>query len=140
MTESREGQGEREWKPGKATELSDSLAQRRLTPEEVDKRRGGKRPELRLRREIPTVEIHKTTPAQDILERLGQEDVRSVALRDPETGVTAVVVPVARYLELAGAELANDPFNKEGRLDGRMAPSDAAYAASDVEEVDQEVT
>lgn len=92
MTEAREGQGGQEWKPGKATELDDHLAQRRLTPEEMDERRGGKRPELQLQRDMPAVEVRETTKAQEVLTRLEQEDTHVIALRDPKAGVKAVVV------------------------------------------------
>ena len=137
MAESSEGGSEREWRPGKATEMDAALAQRRLTPEEIEEQ-SGKRLELRLRNDMPAVEVRETTPAREILEYLGREDVGGVALRDPDSGVKAVVVPVERYLELAGAELASNPFNKEGRLDGRIGLTKASLAASHVEEADPE--
>jgi hypothetical protein len=118
----------------KASELADDLMSHPLTPEEIAARYP-RVPELRLRADAPTVEINETTRARDILERVRSENVGSIALRESAAGITAVVIPVERYLELVGKELATDPSNKVGTLDGQIRPTDAAIAASHVEQV-----
>jgi hypothetical protein len=119
---------------GKAEELMDDLLRHPLTPEEIATRYP-KVPELRLRADAPTVEVDATTTARDVLERVQSQDVGSVALRDSTTGVTAVVMPVERYLELVGGELAHDPLNKEAGLNGTITPTEAALVASHVEQI-----
>jgi hypothetical protein len=119
---------------GKAEELVDDLMRRSLTPEE-EAAKHPRVPELRLRADAPAVDINKTTHIRDVLSRLQDKDVGGVALRDPSTGPVAVVVPVERYLDLVGKELANDPSNKVGTLDGHIAPAETAIAASYVEQV-----
>lgn len=137
MAEGREGSGGHEWKPGKATELDDLLAQRRLTPEEIEERRG-KRPEVRLRADVPSVEVGEATQAQGIVDKLRQENLGGLALCTPDGAVTAMVVPVERYLNLTVSGLKDGL--KEGTIDGRVAPTDAALAASYVEQVDPRAT
>lgn len=117
----------------KSSELVDDLMRHPLTSEEIAERRG-KHPELRLRPDAPAVEVDATTRVQDVVARLASEDVGCVALRDASAGVTAMVMPVERYLELVGTELATDP-NKVATLDGDLAPTAAATAASYVEQV-----
>jgi hypothetical protein len=120
---------------GKATEFVDYLLSHPLTPADIEKIRG-KRPELRLRADAPSVTVDDTMRAQEVTERLQADDTELIALRDSETGkVTAVALPLARYLQLVGTELAAEPFNKEATLDGRIVPSDDAFAASYVEQV-----
>ena len=140
MAEGREGLGDREWKPGKATEFDEAMAGRTLTQEEMDEWRGGKRPELRLRSDAPSVEVDEATHAQEAIDKLRDGDISGLALRNSEGVVAAMMVPVERYLELVSAELASDPFNKEAHLDGRITPTEAAFAASSVEQVDPHAT
>jgi hypothetical protein len=133
-----EGQEGREWRPGKATEFDDAMARRTLTPEEWEARYP-KPPELRLRSDTPSVEVDQTTRVQEVLVRLANEDGDSVAVRNADGGVTAMMVPVERYLELVATELANN-HQGEATLDGRIVPTEAAFAASYVEQVDPNAT
>lgn len=119
---------------GKASELDDFLEGRSLTPEEVTARHP-KVPELRLRADVPAVEIDGATTASNVLAHMRSENVGTIALHEPSVNVTAVVMPVERYLELVGTELANDPFHKEAGPRG-IAPTEAALAAVHVEQVD----
>jgi hypothetical protein len=138
MVEGREGPGGHEWTPGKATELDDVLAQRRLTPEEIEERRG-KRPELRLRPDVPSIDVSEATRAYEILDKLGQDEISGLALRSLNGVVTAMVVPLDRYLELATSDLKGS-HNKEATNDGRVIPAEATFAASYVEQVDPNAT
>ena len=104
MTESLRSPGDPEWKPGKATALEEALAQIRLTPEEIAERRGN-RPEVRLRADVPAVEVGMVTRAREVVNRLQGDDISTLVLRMPNGEVAAVVVPVERYLDLASLEL-----------------------------------
>jgi hypothetical protein len=119
---------------GKATELDDYQDRHPLTPEKVAARYP-KVPELRLRADVPAVEIDEATTASNVLAHMRSENVGTIALHEPIVNVTAVVMPVERYLELVGSELANDPFHKEAGPRG-IAPTEAALAAVHVEQVD----
>lgn len=81
---------------------------------EIDDRRQGKtakhrpqRPEIRLRRDVPTLDIDESTPAQEILKRVDPQDY-ALALRDADGEVKALVVPLDRYIELASGTIAGD--------------------------------
>lgn len=119
---------------GKATELDDYHSQHPLTPEQIEARHT-KIPELRLRTDVPAIEVDENTRARDVLERLRSENIGGVALRDPNGAATAMVVSAERYLELVGTSLANDR-RKEGATDGRIIPTEAAFEESYVEQVD----
>jgi len=129
--------GHPEWKPGKATALEEVLAQRRLTPEEIAER-SGHRPEVRLRTDVPAVEVGMMTRAREVVSRLQGDDISTLALRMPNGEVSAMVVPVERYLELASLELKAGP--KEGTLDGRIVPRGDRLEAAGVEQVDSSAT
>jgi len=118
---------------GKAEDLADDLMRHPLMPEEIAARYP-QFPELRLRADAPAVVVDEATRVRDVVGRLQSEDVGSIALRNPDGGVTAMVVPVERYLELVGTQLATDP-NKVATLDGRLMPSEVSIAASYVEQV-----
>ena len=118
---------------GKASELDDYLDKRTLTSDEIAERHP-KVPELRLRADVPAVEIDETTPASSVIAHLRDENVGTVALREPDTSAAVIVISIERYLDLVGKELASDPFNKEVGLNG-IAPTEAALAASHVEQV-----
>jgi hypothetical protein len=130
MTE-REGGGKQ--RIGKATQIAnelDALPPRELRPE---------RPQLRLRADVPSVEVSETTRVQEILSRLDSEDTRRVLLSSPEAGVTAVVVPIDRYIDLVGTELEFEVSHSgQALLDGRIEPTE--LATSDVEQVDPQAT
>lgn len=73
---------------------------------------------------------------KELLGRL-TEGVRSVAVRDPETGVTGVLVPTDRYVELVARALKQ----KGGSivdLEHRSYPKGLADA--DIEQVDPQVS
>lgn len=128
-----------ERQPSKASEVVDDLMQRPLTPEEIAKRYP-KVEDLRLRADAPVVEIDDTTPVKGVIDRLAGEDAGIVAVR--EAGVdsaVAVVLPIERYLELAGKELAGFS-SKVATLDGRLVPVEEAFATSHVEQADPDAT
>jgi hypothetical protein len=124
---------------GKASELVDDLLRRPLTPEEAAKRRGV-RPALRWRANAPSVEVDEATPVRRVLDRLSSEALGSVGIREPGSDVTAVVVPVERYLQLVATELATDQTKRVATLDGQIVPSEDAFAASHVEQVNPQDT
>lgn len=120
---------------GKASEL-DARA-KTLSQEEIDERKGNHRPALQLRQDVLSQALAPTARVEDVLKHLGGETLDHVALHDPTSGVTAVAVPLERYLQLIGADVA-DRDQLEVGLDGRMLPSDATLAASGVEQVDRQ--
>jgi hypothetical protein len=130
MAESPEG---REWQPGKATEFDDAMEGRTLKPGEL----WPERPQLRLRPDVPSVEVSEHTRVQDVLGRLKNGDVGSLALRDPSGNVTAMVVPVEQYVELAGAAIEGDD-QFEVTLERSIVASPTALAALHIEQVDQQ--
>jgi hypothetical protein len=119
---------------GKASRLAGRIRERGpLGPGEL----WPERPQLRLRADMPLVEVSESTRVQDILGHLEGEATRRVLLGSPEVGATAVVVSVDRYIELVGAELEASHQSKI-QLDGRIEPT--GLAASDVEQVDSQAT
>jgi hypothetical protein len=118
----------------KARELANDLMHSPLSERERA-RRHPKMPELRLRADVPTVDIDATIGITDAVEQLRESQLGLIALREPDGNSTAVVISTERYLELAGKELASDS-NKVGTLDGDLAPSESAFATSHVEQVD----
>ena len=122
----------------KAGDVVEDLMRNPLTPEELA-RRYPRVEELRLRPDAPTAEIDEALPAKEVVERLRSEDVGVIALRGQGSDAAAVIIPVERYLELAGKELAG--FSERvGTLDGRMVPVESAFEASYVEPVDPDAT
>lgn len=91
-------------------------------------------PALRLRGDTPSVEIDETTPVNAVIEQLESTDVAAIAVREHGAEATAIVLPVERYLELAGRELGY--YARRVAVDGRMVPEQSALAASYVEQVD----
>lgn len=65
------------------------------------------RPELRLRADTPTIEVHEGTSGQEVLAHITPREY-GVALRDPDGTVKAMVVPLDRYIELASGTIAGD--------------------------------
>ncbi len=129
--------GDPEWKPGKATAFDEAMAQRRLTPQEIAERRGH-RPEVRLRTDVPAMEVGVVTRAREVVNRLQGDDISTLALRSPNGEVAAMVIPVDRYLELASLELKAGP--KEATLDGRVMPRPDKLEAAGVEQIDPHAT
>jgi hypothetical protein len=127
-----------EQRRSKASELREDLMRHPLTSEELA-RKYPKVEELRLRSDVPTAEIDNALPVKEVVKRLRSEDVGIVALREPESDTTAVVIPIERYLELAGKELASHS-ERVGTLDGRIIPVDSAFAASHVAPINPNAT
>jgi hypothetical protein len=122
----------------KAAQLREDLMRHPLTPEEVAQRYP-KVEALRLRSDAPSVEIDDALPAKRVIEQLQSEDVDAIALHEQGSDPTAVIIPVERYLELVGKELAGYT-ELVGTLDGRLIPPGPAFAASYVEPVDPDAT
>lgn len=108
-----------------------------LTEEQV-RARSAKVPELRIKPDISIVADDRTTAAE-VVGRLATEDIRSVYVQigEGKTRADAVVVPVARYLDLVGRNLANSN-EIEALADGRIVP--AGLAHEDVETIDPNAT
>ena len=94
------------------------------SPESID---------VQLRADAPTVEIDETTPARSLVDQLRADSVDLIAMHEPNVGVTAVVVPVERYLALVSKELET---SEHIGVSGKLIPTDAAFAASYVEPID----
>lgn len=118
---------------GKASELDDWLdRQPPLTPEERV-RYEGPRPQLRLRSEVVQRALGPDAPVKAALGPVAAHDAEAVALHDPDSGVTAVVVPAEQYLELVISYI-RDHGHWEMQLDGRAAPPEGTLSAFGVEQ------
>jgi hypothetical protein len=115
------------------------LAGRELSPTE-QARRHPPVPELRLRADIPAVDIAEATAVSEALEELRSQAVGTIALRERDAEPTAVVLSVERYLELAGKELIRDEYNKISRADHVVVPTESAFSALHVEPVNPDDT
>jgi hypothetical protein len=119
---------------GKASELDDWLnRQLPLTPEEKA-RYEGPRPQLRLRREVVERAVGPDVPVKAALGYVASQGAEAVALRDAESGTTAVVVSLAQYFELVSSYIRDRELAEVG-LDGRVVPSDSTFSALGVEQV-----
>ncbi len=65
------------------------------------------RPELQLRADTPTIKVDEHTSTQELLSHITPSEY-GVALRDSDGAVTAMVVPLERYIELASGTIAGD--------------------------------
>jgi len=110
---------------GKASDIAERLSQ--LPPED----RGPKKPELRLKPDLE-VEISDNETLNRTVQILGAGEVRNVLVKVLEG--QAVLVPVERYVDLVGTELATDP-NKLATTHG-LVPD--GLESSEVEPVDPE--
>jgi hypothetical protein len=117
---------------GKASETSRYIESHPLTPQEEDARHP-RHPKLRLKEDVDTVEVAPDTPVAEVFERMASDGQHRVALRRPDGEISAVVIPVERYVQLIGTELAGSTYTVADR-GGRVAP--AGLLASDVEQVD----
>ena len=122
----------------KAAQLREDLMRYPLTSEEVAQRYP-KVEALQLRSDAPSVEIDDALPVKRVIEQLRSEGVGAIALHEQGSDPTAVIIPVERYLELVGKELAGYTA-LVGTLDGRLIPVESAFAASYVEPVDPDAT
>ncbi len=122
---------------GKAGELDDYLEAHPLTPKGIEARRGA-RPKLRLGRAVLDQALGPETEARGALDRLAN-GAKVTALYDPESGATAVVVPVEEYLELVTAHIRDRGLAEVG-LNGQVAPSDATLSELGVEQVNPRET
>jgi hypothetical protein len=133
MTE-QQGPDGAQYRRSVAREVEDDLLERAARGE-----RGywTERPQLRLRADVPSVEVSASTPAQEVLDLVEKGNGRTVALRSPESGVAAIVVPVDRYVELAGAAIEGDHAFEV--IEGRVVPSPTGLADAAIEQVDPSV-
>jgi hypothetical protein len=116
----------------KAAQVAHDLVTQPI-PEGERRRRGLLLPELRLRANTPTVDINETTSVGAALTRLEGEQGGTLALREPSGEPKAIVLSVERYLQLVSKEINSAP--KVGALDGRVMPTDDAFANAHVEQV-----
>jgi hypothetical protein len=120
----------------KAAKLAYDLTHTPMSERE-QRRRGMVLPELRLRSDAPTIEVDERTPVVEALSRLVGEQDGLLALRTERNKPQAVVLSLDRYLQLAGQELNSAATPKAVRLlDGRLAPQEAAFTRSHVEQAD----
>lgn len=121
---------------GRAARLVDELMANPLTPEEKQAM-WPKLPALRLREDAPAVEVNAATPIRALLERLANQAGDMMALREEGADVGAVVLPVARYLDLVAKEMALNPHGTAvSHPDGSFGPTAETMEAAHVEEVD----
>lgn len=93
-----------------------------------------RRPQMRLRRDMPAIEIDETTPVAEAVAELQAEHVGTLALRAPDGEARAVVLSVERYLEFVNKELER---NAPGvTTNGRIMLTDAGLKPLHVEQVD----
>lgn len=111
---------------GNASEIVDRITQR--TPREE------KLPEVRLRADTPTLEVNEDTRIRGTLDQLQAGEVGAVALSEPGSKPSAVVIPIERYLELVTRELVAGRGTIASQ--GRIIPEDSTLAAVHIEPVD----
>jgi hypothetical protein len=99
------------------------------TPREI------KVPELRLRTDMPMIDVNKDTSAQHVLDSIRNEPSGALLVRELGGTSAAVVVSLDRYLDLAGKELAGSQ-PRSATLDGRLVPRPEVFDESHVEQVD----
>lgn len=119
-----------------ADKLVDALLAKETSVEEALAASGLKSPELQLAMNTPTLTVDETSHLKDVLPKV-REDDDILALRERDSSPSAVVIPVKRYLELVGIQLAsNDPRVDRVAENGLIAPTSEALAARHVEQVD----
>lgn len=122
----------------KGSELDDWLERNPLTPDEEE--RLDPRPELRLAPDILAQALGPNASTKDALERVaGEGDSKVAVLRDAGSGMTAVAVPLERYLELVTSYI-KDRNLSEVTVDNRALPSAEILTALGVEQVDPQAT
>lgn len=121
---------------GKATEFDDLMGGMPPRTAEARERRDP-RPKLRLRQEVLEQAVTPSHPVADTLSRLVDEP--EVALHDPDSGNTAIAVPLDQYLELVTSFI-RDRQLAQITADGRAIPSEATLMGLGVEQVDPQAT
>jgi hypothetical protein len=116
-----------------ASDVTDRLTSRPLSPRQLAERER-KLPPIRLRADVASLDVDEATPVTDALTGLQSRGVDALALRELGSDATAVVLPVERYLDLVAKELLNGN-QLVAQPGGRVTPTEAAFAASYVEEV-----
>jgi hypothetical protein len=114
-----------------ASETLKTLMNRPLSPRQLAEKG---LPVLRLRDDAPSIDSSGAIPIRDAAAELHRRRVGALAVRAPDGEPLAVMLSVDRYLELVGKELVNGD-QKELQSDGRIVPTDAAFAVSYVEAV-----
>jgi hypothetical protein len=122
---------------GEASKLDDFL--RRPLSEEEEAMYRPKPPQLRLRTDVPAVEVDGSNRAR-IVRELEQDQTKSLALRDTHGTISAMVISVERYLELVRADLSLAESKQTVFPGGRIGPTDATLAEAHVEQVDPNAT
>jgi hypothetical protein len=89
-------------------------------------------PELRLRPDTPTVEVRETTPITGALAHLQSDETGIIALQEPGSETTAVILPVDRYLELVGKMLVRQRTGVVNPY-GQIVPHESDFAEVNVE-------
>jgi hypothetical protein len=117
---------------GRATEVVAQLMLRPISDEEMARR--GRIPELRLREDAPAIAVTEATPAGRVIDSINDERSGAVIVRQNGGAAAAVVVSLDRYMDLVGKELAMTA-SRVATLDGRVVPSQEAFSASHVEQV-----
>lgn len=98
------------------------------------------RPELHLRADTPSIDVHEATQVGDVLRHVTPTEY-GVALREPGGEVHAMLVPLDRYIELAsGAIAGNKLFDLRPGVPGsdvpRIVARPSALEAMHVEQID----
>lgn len=96
--------------------------------------RKSKLPELRLRSDMPTVAVSDKMPIADVVEQLESEGVSAIALREPSSDATTVMLTVERYLELVGKVLVGQRTGVVNSY-GQFVPPESDFADAYVEQV-----
>jgi len=89
-------------------------------------------PQLRMRPDTPTLEVGETTPIKGALAHLHSDEAGIVALQEPGSDVTAVMLPVSRYLELVGKMLVRQRTGVVSPS-GQIVPHESDFAEANVE-------
>lgn len=119
---------------GKASKAMEELLSRPLSPEAIAAR-GPKIPALKLKADAPAISASEATSVAHVLSGLAAEQTGALVVRTPDGNPGAVVLSLDRYITLVGEELATTA-KRVATLDGRLVPSEEAFAATHVEPVD----
>lgn len=129
------GGGMSERRRTQAGQLVEDLMNSPSSPEETA-RRYPRAPKLRLRADTPAVDIDETTSATSVVKQLQGERLDTAVIRETGAQAVAVLLPVERYLELVGNELARRHHDLIVGPHGDFRPQDSALAELHVEQID----